>query len=173
MVPRPCVHGEASVALGSLDVRAVVGNELPSAGLVDPCVAANHRASTVRAVESGIVGELIVCDRGIGSEGRHLYIADLAFGELDGLVLRLLDGLGLGRPVAPAVPLDIAVSQVLLIPRDIAIHLRVVHVFFELLDLGGRVAATLRDHCDGYRQAAHCHERIRDFPIHRCRSIFV
>src|SRR5260370_21459102 len=110
-----CVQGEAYVALGSLDVRAVVGSELPGAGLVDPCVAANHRASTVRAVEGGIVGELIVCDRGVGSEGRHLHIADLAFGELDGLVLRLLDGFGLGRPVSPADPLDISVSLVLLL----------------------------------------------------------
>jgi hypothetical protein len=141
-------------------VRAVVRSELPGAGLVDPCVAANHRASTVRAVEGGIVGKLIVCDRGVGSEGRHLHIADLAFGELDGFVLRSLDGLGFGCPVSPAVPLDIAVGQVLLIPCDIAIHLRVVHVFFELLDVGRRVAAALRNHSNGHRQAARCHERV-------------
>ena len=58
--------------LGSLDVGAVVGDELPGAGLVDPCVTAYDGARTVGAVESGIVGELIACDRGIRSEGRDL-----------------------------------------------------------------------------------------------------
>jgi hypothetical protein len=46
------------------------------------------------------------------------------------------------------------------------------HVVFELLDVAARIGAALRDHCDGHRQAAHCHERKRDFPIHHCFSLF-
>src|ERR1700687_4695291 len=100
----------------------MVGGYLPLAGLANPSVAANHRASAMRAVEGRVIGELVVCDGGVVPESRHLHVANLTFGELDGLLLHLLDGIRLGRPLAPAVPLDIAVGQVLLIPSSVAVH---------------------------------------------------
>src|ERR1041384_5693058 len=102
-------------ALSPLHVGAMVGGEFPFAGLADPRVAANHRASTECAVKGGVIGEFVVCDGGVVPESRHFNVADPAFGELDGLVLHLLDGVRLGRPLAPAVPLYVAVGQVLLI----------------------------------------------------------
>src|SRR5881227_2952968 len=104
---KPPSRPRSPVALCPLDMGAVVRGELPLAGLADPRVAANHRARAMRAVEGRIVGELVVCDGGVVPEGRHFHVADPAFGELDGLVLHLLDGVRLGRPLAPAVPLDI------------------------------------------------------------------
>src|SRR5690242_19907779 len=117
-------------------VGAVVRGELECAGLVDPSVAANHRTRAVRSIKRRVIGELIMRDRGIGPEGRHLNVADLTFTELDAIILRLLDSLVLSRPVAPAVPLDIAVRHVLLIPTDVAVHLRFSHISFQLLHPG-------------------------------------
>src|SRR5690242_5326465 len=96
-------------------------------------------------------------NRDVGTEGGHLHVADLAFLELDRLVLHLLDGLCFGRPVTPAVSLDIAVSQVLLKPSAIAIHLGLMHLFFELLNLSRCVSAFLRHERYCHRYRAHGH----------------
>src|SRR4051794_16818617 len=119
--------------LCTLDVGAVVGGEFPRAGIVDPSVTANHGTRSVRSIKRRVVSELVVRDRGVGPKGRHFDVADVAFGELDTLVLCLLNRLWLSRPVAPAVPLDIAIGHVLLIPADITVHLRLTHVSFQLL----------------------------------------
>lgn len=61
-----------------------------------------------------VVGVGIAGDRGVGAERRNLYIANVTFGELNGLVSHLFNGSGLCCPVTPAVPFNIAIGQVLL-----------------------------------------------------------
>jgi hypothetical protein len=94
---------------------AVVRDKLPSAGLINPGVTANHRAGPMCSIEGRIVGELVMRHCDVGPKGRNLDITDLALGEIDSLVLHLLQSLILSRPLTPAMSLDVTVGQVLLI----------------------------------------------------------
>ena len=91
-------------------------SRFPCAGIVQPGVAADNGSRPVLALEFGIVGERVMRYGGVGAEGRHLHIADVATFPLACLVLQIFDEVLFALPIAPAVSRDESVRQMLLSP---------------------------------------------------------
>jgi hypothetical protein len=67
----------------------------------------------------------------VRSEGRHLHVANVAALPLVRLVLQILDEIVLRLTGSPTVPCRESISQMLLCPRDIVLHLRISGVLLQ------------------------------------------
>src|SRR5437868_220358 len=123
--------------------RAVGRSRFPCAGIIDPGVAADNGSRPVFALEFGVVGERVMRHGCVRSEGRHLHVTDIAALPLVCLALQIFDEILFGFPVAPAVPGDEALGQMLLRPCGVVFHLRSSGLLLQLLDLVGDIAAWL------------------------------
>jgi len=79
----------------------------------------------MRALELSLVGERVMRNGGVRTEGGHLHVADVATLPLVRLVLQILHEIVFRLPVPPAVSCHESVSQMLLRPRHIVLHLRI------------------------------------------------
>lgn len=86
---------------------------------------------------------------GVRAECHHVYIADITALPFGGLVLQILDELVLVLPLAPAMPGNEPVREMLLRPRRIVVHLGLCRLFLQLLDLLGDIASSLGVKVDG------------------------
>ena len=91
------------------------------------------------AADVGIVGELVVRNRGVGPEGGNLHVTDIAVVPLVALVLQVFNELVLCLPLSPTVSRDESVGQMLLRPGGIVLHLSRCGVLLQLLNLLGNV----------------------------------
>src|SRR3954447_25629690 len=130
-------------ALLTLYQRTVGRSGFPCAGIIDPGIAADNGSRPVFALEFGVVGERVMRHGCVRSEGRYLHVTDIAALRLVCLALQISDEILSGFPVAPAVPGDEALGQMLLRPCGVVFHLRSSGILLQLLDLVGHVAASL------------------------------